>query len=169
MSINDLGSIANMLSAVTVMVTLIFLSRQVRQGNMLARSSARQRMVEQTNEELYQWKNDANLRDCFVKAELSREEHGKLHYFLLAAMRQREWEWFQYRDRVIKKDVYHAYHEVIGLHLGIPPTRRWWATVGRIGFNPTFVAEVDALLAGRPPITYFEDLMTFDSPPKSAT
>ena len=169
MSINDLGSIANMLSAITVLVTLIFLSRQVKQGNMLARSQARQRMVEQTNEELYQWKSDANLRDCFVKTtELSREEQGKLHYFLLAAMRQREWEWFQYRDRVIKKDVYHAYHEVIGLHLGIPRTRRWWATVGRIGFNPMFVAEVDALLAGRPPITYFEDLMTFDSPPKSA-
>jgi hypothetical protein len=85
-----------------------------------------------------------------------------VHYFLLAAMRQREWEWFQYKDGVIKKDVYAAYHEVIGLHLGIPKTRRWWKTVGRIGFNSSFVTEVDALLASRPITNYFEEIRVFD-------
>ena len=107
---------------------------------------------------------DAELRECFVKTTpLSREEQGKLHYFLLAAMRAREWEWFQFRDGVVSRDVYRAYIEVVGLHLGIPRTRRWWSTVGRIGFNPEFVAEVDAFLAGRPPISYFEDILTFDT------
>lgn len=67
-----------------------YLSRQVKQGNLLE-AHARQRMVEQTNEELYTLANDANLRECFVKTtELSREEQGKLHFFLIAAMRQRE-------------------------------------------------------------------------------
>jgi len=62
----------------------------VKQGNLLE-AHARQRMVEQTNEELYTLANDANLRECFVKTtELSREEQGKLHFFLIAAMRQRE-------------------------------------------------------------------------------
>ena len=169
MTISDLGSIANILSAIAVLATLVYLSRQVKHGNMLARAQARQRMVEQTNEELYQWMGDANLRECFARTtELTREEQGKVHYFLLAAMRQREWEWFQYRDGVIKEDVYQAYHEVIGLHLGIPLTRRWWSTVGRIGFNSDFVATVDALLAGRPPIAYFEDILTFASPPSAA-
>lgn len=163
MTINDLGSVANILSAIAVLATLIFLSVQVRQANMLARAQARERMVEQTNEELYQWMGDSMLRECFAKPELlTREEHGKVHYFLLAAMRQREWEWFQYKDGIIKQDVYRAYQEVIGLHLGVPRTRHWWSTVGRVGFNPAFVAEVDALLADRPPITYFEDILTYD-------
>jgi hypothetical protein len=123
MTISDLGSIGSLLAAIAVFVTLIYLSRQVRQGNLFAKSQARQRMVEQA-----------------------------------------QWEWFQYKDGIIDEGVYRAYHDVIGLHLGIPRTRRWWKTVGRIGFNPVFVAEVDALLAGRElAIGYYEDIRTFDS------
>ena len=166
MTISDLGSIANLLAAVGVIVTLIYLSRQVKQGNLLAKAQARQRMVEQAHDELYQWKNDPHLRGCFTKkTELSTEEQETVHYFLLAAMRAREWEWFQYKDGVIKKDVYQAYHEVIALHLGIPRTRRWWQTVGRIGFNPSFVAEVDSLLVKRPLTDYFEQIGKFDREP----
>ncbi|HEY5566742.1 MAG TPA: hypothetical protein VIM81_05805 [Gammaproteobacteria bacterium] len=163
MTITDLGTIANLLAAIGVLVTLIYLSRQVRQGNLLAKSQARQRMVEQTHEKLYQWKNDPALRSCFVKkTTLSQDEQETVHYFLLAAMRQREWEWFQYKDGVIGKDVYEAYHEVISLHLGIPRTRRWWQTVGRIGFNPGFVTEVDSFLARRQLTNYFDDIRGFD-------
>ena len=163
MSLSDLGILANLVSAIAVLGTLIYLSRQVKQGNLLAKAHARQRMVEQTNEELYALMKDANLRECFVKpAELSEEEQGKLHFFLLAAMRQREWEWFQHRDGVIDEGVAKSYFGIIALHLGIPRTRHWWSTIGRIGFNPEFVAEVDRFIAHRPPTSYFEDLISFD-------
>ena len=164
MTSSDLGTIANLLSAIAVLATLIYLSRQVKQGNRLAKALARQRMVEQTNEELYTLANDASLRECFVKTtELSRDEQGKMHFFLIAAMRQREWEWFQHRDGVIVESVAKAYFGIIALHLGIPRTLHWWNTVGRIGFNPGFIVEVDALLANRQHTTYFEDLLSFDS------
>ena len=52
---------------------------------------------------------------------------------------------------------------MIALHLGIPRTRQWWQTVGRIGFDPAFVAEVDKFLASRPTTTYFEQIRTFDT------
>ena len=52
MSLADLASIANILSAIAVLGTLVYLSRQVRQGNLMARAQARERMVEQANEEL---------------------------------------------------------------------------------------------------------------------
>lgn len=163
MSIADLGSIANLLAAIGVLVTLIYLARQVRQGNLFARSQVRQRMVEQTHEELYQWLNNPRLRACFVKKDpLSEEEHEIVHYFLLAAMRQREWEWFQFKDRAIGKHVYEAYHGVIALHLGIPRTRRWWQTVGRIGLDGRFVAEVDSFLAGKELTNYYEDIRRYD-------
>jgi hypothetical protein len=169
MTIGDLGSIANLLAAIGVLVTLIYLARQVRQGNMLAKAQARQHMVEQACEELYVLKNDPILRNCFTKkGQLTEEEHGVVHFFLLAAMRQREWEWLQLRDGHIKHDVYMAYHEVIALHLGIPRTRRWWQTVGRIGFDPPFVAEVDAFLAQRPTTDYFMKIGMFDREPSPA-
>jgi len=163
MSLNDIGAIANLLAAIGVLVTLIYLARQVRQGNLLAKYQARQRMVEQAQEELYHWKSDPSLRSSFLRMEpLSAVEQESLHYFLLAAMRQREWEWFQYKDGVIKKDVYEAYHEVIGLHLGVARTRQWWKSVGRIGFNRDFVAGVDAFLTSRPTTRYFEEIRNFD-------
>ena len=163
MTIGDIGSIANLLAALGVLATLIYLSRQVRQGNALARSQARQRMVEQTCEELYVWKNDPVLRQCFTKKDaLSENEHGVLHYFLVSAMRQREWEWLQFKDGSITQDVYQAYHGVIALHLGVPRTRKWWQTVGRAGFDHDFVKEVDEFLVGRPLTDYYEKLIRFD-------
>ena len=77
-------------------------------------------------------------------------------------MRQREWEWLQFKDGFIRNDVYTAYHEVIGLHLGIQRTRRWWQTVGRIGFAPDFVAEVDRFLEKCPTTDYFTRIGRFD-------
>ncbi len=79
-------------------------------------------------------------------------------------MRQREWEWHQYKDGLIDRNVYGAYHEVIVFHLGAARTRNWWMTVGRLGFNPEFVAEVDALLENRPlTYDYFEKIRNFDA------
>jgi len=165
MTISDIGAIGNVLAAIAVFVTLIYLSRQVKQANMLAKSQVRQRMVEQTQEEIYQWMNNPDLPESFIStAKLSAATQAKLHFFLLAAMRQREWEWYQYKDGVIDKSVYQAYHEVIGLHLGIARTRNWWRTVGRIGFNQEFVAEVDAYLGNRPLADeYYEDIRNFDA------
>jgi hypothetical protein len=169
MTISDLGSIANLLAAIGVLVTLIYLSRQVRQGNLLAKSQARQRMVEQSGEEIYRWGSDSRLRNCFVKkGALSEEEHEILHCFLTATMRQREWEWFQYKDGVIGKDVYEAYHAVIGIVLGIPRTRNWWRRIGRIGFKPEFIAEVDRLLAQQKMTSYFEEVRLYDAQPDGA-
>jgi hypothetical protein len=63
MTLSDLGSIANLLAAIGVLVTPVYLARQVRQGNMLTKAQAREHMVEQTCEELYVWKNDPILRN----------------------------------------------------------------------------------------------------------
>ena len=107
LSIEDVGAVANLLAAVGVLLTLIYLARQVRQGNLFARAQARQRMAEQAHNELYEWKHDPVLRACFVRQEaLTPDEQELMHYFLLAAMRAREWEWFQYMDGVVSKDVY---------------------------------------------------------------
>jgi hypothetical protein len=164
MSFGDLASIGNVVAAIAVVISLLYLSRQVRQANLFAKSHVRQRMVEQTHEELYVLMNDPELRGAWRRtAKLSGETQSKLHFFLAAAMREREWEWFQHKDGVIDRNVYCAYHEVIAFHLGAPRTRKWWATVGRLGFDPEFVADVDALLATRPLTDdYFEKIRRFD-------
>jgi hypothetical protein len=165
MTLNDVASLGNIIAAMAVVASLFYLSRQVRLANLFALSQVRQRMVEQTHEELYVLMNNPDLRDAWRRSvTLSGDAQSKLSFFLAAAMRQREWEWFQYRDGIITHEVYQAYHEVIAFHLGAPRTRNWWATVGRLGFNPDFVAEVDALLAARPLTDgYFDKIRCFDA------
>lgn len=166
MSLSQLSAIAEIVSAVAVVVTLIYLSRQVRQGNLLARAQTRQWMIEQAHTELYRWMDDPVLHASIVKpGPLTADEQCKLHYFLIAAMRQREWEWFQGRDKVVSEDVKNSNLAVLGLHLGTERTRNWWRKVGHVGFHPEFVAEVNAYLEGWPTHTYFEDVLTYEDPP----
>jgi hypothetical protein len=163
MSIQDLGSIGELVAALAVLITLVYLSLQVRQGNLLAKSQARQRMVEHAQSELYTQMNDPSVTYAVIKeGALTEEEQAKLSLFLTAFMRQREWEWFQYQDGVIDKDVYRAYHDVIGIFLSSKRTRKWWNSLGRFAFNQSFVEDVDNLLDNTEPNSYLSDIRKWD-------
>jgi hypothetical protein len=157
------GAIAQLFGDVVVAITLIYLAAQVRQGNRVARLQVRQRMIEQTERELYAQMADPAITYANVKSSsLSEEEQVKLALFLIAFMRQREWEWFQLRDGSIGADVYEAYQQVIAIHLGTQRGRKWWKVIGRYAFNPEFVATVDGLLAKTADSTYLHDMRTWD-------
>jgi hypothetical protein len=158
------GAIAQLLGDLVVGVTLVYLAAQVRHGNRVARSQVRQRMVEQAERELYAQMADPAVTFANVKGGvLSEEEQARLALFLVAFMRQREWEWFQLRDGAIGEDVYKAYQQVIAIHLGTPRGRKWWKVLGRFAFNSEFVAEVDELLAKTADSTYLRDIRTWDN------
>ncbi len=53
MTIQDFGALGELVAAVAVVITLVYLTIQVRQGNNLARAQTRQSMMEQTRAELY--------------------------------------------------------------------------------------------------------------------
>ena len=162
MNWDAVGALAELAGATGVIATLIYLSGQIRQANRHARAQARQWMVEQAHSELHQLMNDSDLSGLMDSESFSPEQSVKLNFFLAAAMRQREWEWFQYADGVIGRDVYEAYHGVISIHLGTPRTRKWWSSVGRVAFNPDFVRAVDEYLERTDLTTYFDDIKTYD-------
>lgn len=97
----------------------------------------------------------------FSDASPSAEDVMKLHLFLTHIMRQREWEWFQFRDGIIDEGVYQTYHEVIGIFLGTPRTLAWWKSVGRAGMNADFVSDVDMLLEKRGQTNYWDQVSEF--------
>jgi hypothetical protein len=121
-------------------------------------------MSEHSQAELHLLTTDWELANAlfFKDSPLSLEERSKLNFFLTSAMRQREWEWHQFHDGVISEDVYKAYHGVIRLHLGQKKTRDWWREVGKTGFDPKFVLEVEALLASTPLVNGFDALKTLE-------
>ena len=159
-----ISAIAQILGVIVVVLSLVYLAAEVRQGNLFARSQARQRMIEQLEREVYTQMADPSITYANIKdGPLTEEEQAKLSYFLIAFMRQREWEWFQYHDGVIDEDVYRAYHDVIAIHLGTPRARKWWKVIGHHAFNTEFAAEVDELLAKTEGSTYLRDIRTWDN------
>jgi hypothetical protein len=99
MNWDAINTIIQIVGVIVVVVTLIYLAAQVRQGNVFAKLQARQRMIEQQDSELYAQMADPSITYASVKdGPLTEEEQAKLSLFLIAFLRQREWEWFQYQD-----------------------------------------------------------------------
>ena len=157
MTLTELGALGEFVAAVAVLITLVYLTVQVRQGNALARSQTLQRMVEQAERELYRVVEDPAIFKCFLKDDpLTEEEKIKLTCWLLASLRQREYEWFQYRDGNIDRQVWEAYQRVMLSLLTTARTREWWGSFLSTTFDPAFVAEVDQLIENSPPTDFFE-------------
>ncbi len=139
-------------------MTLVYLTVQVRQGNSFARAQTRQRMVEQAERELYRLVEDPAIFKCFLKKEpLTEDEKIKMVFWLIASLRQREYEWLQYRDGNIDRQIWEAYRSVMLTLLTTPRTREWWGSFLSTSFDPDFVAEVNQLIEQNPPTDFFEN------------
>ena len=163
LSLLEWAALADIIASLAVVISLIYVARQVRQGNLLARYQARQNMMEKDLDLLKMQTENPDITASLINPEPTREDRLRLHSFLTGIMRQREWEWFQYHDGVIDEDVYRTYHEVIAIFLGKPDTRYWWNNVGRSGLNPEFVNEVDKLLEKRELTEYWNGVNDFIS------
>ena len=172
MSIDKLVAIAELIAAIAVVVSLLYLATQVRQSNKLARAQTRERMTNQARDEVYKGfiEEPSILRNLYKSEPLSEDEWIRLSGWLLAAMRQREYEFFQMKDGNIEKEVWEAYRGLITIHLGSDRTRKWWNNWGKVPFDPGFCAMVSELLDEQANPNYFEGLQRIiedaDSGPK---
>lgn len=80
-----IDTIIQIVGVIAVVVTLVYLAAQVRQGNVFAKLQARQRMIEQQDSELYAQMADPSITYASVKdGPLSEEEQARLSLFLIA-------------------------------------------------------------------------------------
>ena len=160
MTLEQIYFIAQIVGVVTVVASLIFVALQVRQNNALLRTQTRQTMVERTQAELYQLVADPEISKAFTKPDpLTQDEWIKLTHWLIASLRQREYEWIQYSEGRLDEKLYESYRGILLIHLGPERTAKWWRKDARdLGFNPEFVAAVDAFLASHRPSGHFDRL-----------
>lgn len=152
----DIGQIV---SAVAVVASLIYLAAQIRQSNSLARAASRQVMMQMGQGELYKVVDDPQMWDLFTKPELSRYEKVRLHSMLLANIRQREYEWAEKQEGTIDPRIAESYAGILTFALGTERTRRWWDVYGHSHtFDPGFVRFVDQLLEKSPLTSYWDSL-----------
>lgn len=114
MTIQDLGSLGEIIGAIAVVATLIYLVAQIRQNNELLRSESRQALVGNDVTSLA-----ANLQhaDVFAKyvtgQALPPEEQLRMSFMFTLDLRNREFEYFQYKSGLLDEETWLSYRQVI--------------------------------------------------------
>ena len=155
MAASDLAIWIELAASVAVLVTLVFLTVQIRQSNALMRSEARQAQVINDQEHLYQIIQHPDIAASFAaQGEIRDDEKTRLMFWIVASMRARENEWFQYGHGALDATTWASYRQVIPFTLGTQRARAFW-NICQAFFDPEFVKVVNETIEGAPEMTGF--------------
>ena len=154
-----LSSWAQIAASIAVLVTLVYLSIEIKQTKALLHSESRQTLLENDRERILAFISHADLMEKLTQEdELSYQDQWRYSCLWILDMRNREHEYFQYRAGVLDKSAWLAYREIILLSMGTERDRYWWKKRGRNIFDPEFVEMVDALIKEAPYNSLRKDL-----------
>lgn len=150
MQLDQLVNVAEIVGNLVVVVTLIYVAVQVRQGSDTLRSDSRQSQVNTDQNGVYLFVQYPELANFFSQAEPpSFEQKTKLVFWIVAQMRAREHEWLQYKSGALDEETWMSYRNVIYFLLGTERSRALRSICSQY-FNPDFVAMVDGMMATAP-------------------
>ena len=162
MTLEQGAHLAEIVGVIVVVVTLIYLSVQVRQGTDLLRSESRQALV--TNDVTSLASNFQNA-DVFAKyvtgSEMSAEDQLRLSFMFTLDLRNREFEYFQYTNGLLDEQTWLAYRHVILINHSTDLGRAWWNEIGREIVDPAFAKLVDELLVDAKPDDTYKRMATW--------
>ena len=159
MTLEQYAYIAEIIGVIIVVATLLYLSVQVRQGAHLMRSESRQGLINNQREVTSWYLDNMDLFDKMAGEEkLSRTDQRRFSVIWIANMRNREHEWFQYRDGILDKTTWSSYREIIPLILSSKQHRRWWNKI-KSAYDPGFVQMVDLYISQIPESDVWEQVM----------
>jgi len=142
------SAIAEVFSAVAIVVTLGYLAIQTQQNTAAVQASVRQSMLEADRESLYMQVENPFL---FRRSGLNEEEQLQLIGFLTAFMRTRENFWIQYRNGVLDQGTWESYRGALVIVVFSSEFgRRVWErqTGSGLVFDREFVDSINAWVAG---------------------
>jgi hypothetical protein len=152
MNRSKLAVLSEILSSIAVVVTLIYLTVEVRQNTDALRAQSRQAVLEASQAELAMLVEDPSLGLAFSEGRsLSPEEHVQVDAWLTGALRTREYSWLQYRERSVDEAQWATERAVILSIFDDPLARLWWERQGRHAVSSEFVAYLDSLMAANRP------------------
>jgi hypothetical protein len=159
MTLEQYAYLAEIIGVVIVVVTLLYLSAQVRQGANLMRSESRQALTTNQRELLSLYLDNMDLFDKMAGKEvLSRSDQRRFSFLWIANMRNREHEWFQYQDGILDEATWLSYREIIRQTLSSKRHRTWWNKAKPV-FDPNFVKMVDQYIKDIPESNRWDEFM----------
>lgn len=157
------ASIAEIISSIAILVTLLYLAIQTQQTTDAINSQSRQSLAESAVFEQTIWIENPELSSFIVdnSIEMNFEQKVQLDSLMLLSFSRREFAFRQYQAGVLNEEVWNQEADVIALLLGTERTRSWWNTIGKNGFEAEFAIEVDSIIQGKPYHQYWIDLVNW--------
>ena len=164
MSIQDLGSIGELVAALATLATLIYLAVQVRQNTRAIKSATFQNITSEMGKNVEPISANADLAAILVKGmpnpgSLSAEEKLRLSSVMVASFRRMESVYVQNRLGSIDDELQAGFELSIVTLLATPFGAEWW-NEAKVTFYGPFVAHMDKriqsgeLLTSHPSMLY---------------
>jgi hypothetical protein len=158
MALEQYAYLAEIIGSTVVMITLIYLALQVRQGAELLRSESRQAQVNNGLAGVYMLVEHPELGSTFSGTQApSLADKTKLQFWIIGQMRAREHEWLQYQSGALDEVTWLSYREVIHFVLGTERARALWGLCSPY-FNAEFVEMVGTMIDEAPHIEFWDKL-----------
>jgi len=151
-----IGAIGEILGAIAVVVSLLYLAIQIRQNSRIVKGSSVQSITQTIQSEL-RWSGDYGelmLKVVDAPESLTRLEAFKLGEWMTAAMLARQNEYTQFEQGLIDVQIWHGCLGILKNILSVPWCRDWWNSFDKGVFIPPFIELVNSLADQEHPFDY---------------
>jgi hypothetical protein len=149
-TLQDLGSIGELIAAVGTLLTLFYLAVQIRQNTNAVRASSHHSVTDSFNTINSIIGTDPSAARIFRiglqdPGSLNEDEQFSFGYLMLAYMRIFETLFYQRGAGTIEDQLYISEQNSLRWAFGHPGARDWWSS-NTISFSPEFRADIDRLV-----------------------
>jgi hypothetical protein len=150
--LDRVSAIAEIVSSIAVLGTLVYLAVQTTQNTAAVQASTRQAMLAE-DRELLALRLQFGVNELMGRevGSLSDSEKDRLSTWLVAFLRNRENQWLQRQNGVIDEETWRTYSVAVAPILSYEITRPWWEKRASSGeFDPGFTDFVNGILSETP-------------------
>ena len=153
MSIQDLGSIGELVAAFATIATLLYLARQIHQNTKSVQSSNYSAWIDATNAThniVYQ--NAAIHGDAVNDTrELTDEEQWKFHFQAVQWFYALEAAFLWFQNGTVDHEYFESRMRAVKRSMAFPGYRRWWQEWAQHLYDARFVAHVEKIVSSQEP------------------
>jgi hypothetical protein len=151
MSLGQLASIASIVSGVAFVVSVIYVSIQIRHNTRAVRASTFQQVVDSFAGISLDIAKDKDLVDLYLRAgrefaSLSDVERAQYSLMLLSFLRRAENVFFQTEIQLLQTEHWSGIRNSIKAIVAAPGARDCWSEIKNL-LNPEFRAFIDTLIS----------------------
>lgn len=146
MKLEKLSALAELVSSVAIVVTLIYLAIQTQQTNTALHASSREATMIADVTLLAAALETPQVNVNLDRDDLTAIEYEQVEIYLAGFLRIREYAWFQYKNGILDDVTWQSYLSVAGRILGTKQGSRLWV-LHSAEMDPDFVDQVNQALS----------------------